>query len=269
TAHHIITDLRSNELICDSIGKLYNAGENVDVSASSGITYSQFAEWEREWRHPDKYLDEVSFWKKKLGDEHDVLDLPLDRPRPPYRSFNGNAVPCNVPEEIYREIQQLIKDPSINSFILLLTVYIALHYRYTGQDRIVIGVPFANRRKNSFKNTIGCFVNTIPIAVSVSDTTTFNELLAQTKSAVFEAHRHQEMPTEEILKALPVTINPAYNPLYQTGFTLNSPVNFVLDGLAIEPLFFHQGGSQLDFFVYMWECTGSIKGLLSYNTDIF
>lgn len=50
-------------------------------------------------------------------------------------------------------------------FMVLLTAYYSLLWRYTGQEDIVVGTPVALRRQADIETMVGVFINTLPLRV--------------------------------------------------------------------------------------------------------
>lgn len=269
TMHHIITDLRSNDIFGEQLSTIYNSEyDDIRKINNETITYAKFSETQKELLNSAKYQEKLEFFKNLFSDTEELLNLPLDHKRPKYKTFTGNSLTFEIPTDSVKKIRELCQDPSLNSFIVLLSAYIGFLHKYSGQDRIIVGVPYANRRKNEVKNTMGSFVNMLPISVTLSNTKTFTELLDLTRKAVLDVHSRQEVPLEQIVKILGIHSDASHNPIYQCGFTFRHPMSLSLKGLKVEPFFYHQGGSQLDLLSYIWDTGTSIQCLWEYDSDI-
>jgi non-ribosomal peptide synthetase component F len=58
-------------------------------------------------------------------------------------------------------------------FMVLLTVFKILLYRYTGQVDIIVGSPIANRTRPEVTSLIGFFVNTLVLRTDLSGNPNF------------------------------------------------------------------------------------------------
>jgi len=270
TMHHSIIDLHGKEIFGAQLSSLYNgSGVSAEAAAVDTNSYAHYAQWQNAWFKSEKFLKMVSYWKHALKDFESVLSLPLDHVRPPYRTLRGSAVGLDLPDTLTQELRRFCRDHSVNSYLALLSIYFTLLYRYTGQDRIVVGVPLTNRRQDEYKDTMGCFVNTVPVLIDIKEDTVFMDLVGSVRKAMLEAHRHQEVPLEEIVKALGMRRDPSYNAVYQAGYTFEHPMALDLNGLSVEPVYIHHGGSQLDLFMTFWESAEGVRGFLEYDTDLF
>ena len=53
------------------------------------IQYADFAHWQRSWLRDETLEAQLSYWRRQLADAPPVLELPLDRPRPPVQTYRG------------------------------------------------------------------------------------------------------------------------------------------------------------------------------------
>ena len=53
------------------------------------IQYSDYALWQRRWLEAGEQARQLDYWQAQLGDEHPVLELPTDHPRPAMPSYRG------------------------------------------------------------------------------------------------------------------------------------------------------------------------------------
>ena len=75
------------------VGGLYQAYSTGQSSplAELGIQYADFAVWQREWLQGEVLEKQLAYWREQLGGELPVLELPIDRPRPPQADLSRNS----------------------------------------------------------------------------------------------------------------------------------------------------------------------------------
>ncbi|WP_082194778.1 acetate--CoA ligase, partial [Burkholderia cepacia] len=100
-------------------------------------------------------------------------------------------------------------------FAVLLAALDALLARATGDARICVGVPAANRERAEVAGLIGFFVNTLAIDVDVPAHGDFSSLVARTQRALVDAQMHQDVPFEQVVDALGVPRSASHHPLFQ------------------------------------------------------
>lgn len=269
--HHIITDLRSKELLSNEIAAAYNQlASNIPHDLTDQvIQYRDYANWQKSWLDSPEAKKMAAFWAGDLKNHSGILNLATDRSRPTAATLKGSHIPFEAPPHLYKAIKALSKQTGMDTFIILLAAYLALLFRTTYQKDIIIGVPLTNRRQNNHKNTMGCFVNILPLGFLLSSDMPFSELIKQVRHKMLLAHRNQEIPFTNILDAVQPKRNPGTNALFQVGFTVEPSMKLNLHNLEITPRKIHNKGAQLDIFLSFLDITETIQGYFEYNSEIF
>lgn len=269
--HHIITDPETEKLFFAELSKLYDlfdAGQSPPLPPPK-LQYSDYALWQQKWLMGDEYKKMISHWEKRLKGKQGYLNLPTDQPRPVLRKLSGAANSIFFPVDLTEDLKAFSRERNVDISLTLLTAYLTLLYRYTHQENIILGVPLANRRRDAHKEILGNFVNIMPLSFDISGDSSFNEILRQVRREVLAAHSNQEVPFEKIVRRLNPKRDISYHPLYQTGFTLDPPLELELRNLTVESRESHNQGAQMDIFVKLRESQKEIHGCIKYNTDLF
>ena len=269
--HHIITDLQSKRLLGAELSSRYNA-KTGGPPFQMHETVHQYADYSRrqmQWLESPSAEAMITFWKKELQEQSGVLNLPVDYVRPAGLTYNGSRQDFFLGSEQTRELEEFSRKNTVDIFVTLLTVFLVLLSRYTNQRQIIIGVPLSNRRHADDKNTMGCFVNILPLAFDLTEGLTINYALKLVRMKMLSAHRHQEAPFESILNAVKPKRDPSYNPIFQAGFTAEPYMELELNQLTAEPIKIHNKGAQLDLFLNMKSLGPEIEGYFEFNTGLF
>ena len=269
--HHIITDLQTTNHFFRELSTLYDAfvtGRPYPLE-NPPRHYSDYAVWQHEWRKGEKVSSMLSYWRRQLEKQSGFLSLPTDRQRPAVPSLRGSTQHLELSRDLTDGLKQLSRKELVSPYITLLSAYLVLLHRYSGQFDITVGIPFTNRRQSKFEDVMGCFVNILPLSVHLSDDPSFREVIHRVRKAMLSAHRHQEVTFELIVEELKLKRDLSYNPLYQVGFTFNPPVEVELRGVAVKPLISHNESAKVDIFASLWNAGEGIRGVIEYNTDIF
>ncbi|MBN2038777.1 MAG: amino acid adenylation domain-containing protein [Spirochaetes bacterium] len=271
TMHHIITDLRTKEIFSNEISELYNSISNNKeaVILPEAIQYSEYSGRQTEFRNSEKYRKMISTWKEMLSNTEGFLNFPTDLNPPSILSLRGREILFEIPENTADDLKKFSSNESVDPFVVLLSVYSLLLMRYSDQQDFNIGVPFTNRREDYSKDIAGCFMNILPIPVKIPDACSFRELMGIIRKKMLFAHRNQEVPFDRIITELKVKNNPAYNPIFQYGFTFEPPMNLNLNGIESSVYIADQEGSRLRFFMTLWTDSGRYRARLNYNSDLF
>ncbi len=235
------------------------------------LQYADFAAWQREWLQGEvleRYLDH---WRLRLAGAPPVLDLPADRPRPVLPTYRGALARRLLPAQLGEDLKAAARRESATLFMVLLASFQALLHRYTGQDRVPVGSPIANRTQAETEGLIGFFVNTLVLVADLADDPPVRLLLARTREAALDAYAHQDLPFEKLVAELEPTRNLAHTPLFQVVLVLqNAPQPAPdLPGLAIRPIEIHSGVAKFDLTLTFEETGDGLRAFLEYNRDLF
>ncbi|MEA1146177.1 condensation domain-containing protein, partial [Klebsiella pneumoniae] len=84
--HHIISDGWSMRVMVDELVALYQGQAQLPALP---IQYADYAVWQRNWMAAGEKQRQLDYWQQRLGDEHPLLELPLDHPRPAVQRYRG------------------------------------------------------------------------------------------------------------------------------------------------------------------------------------
>jgi len=273
TMHHIISDGWSIQVFIRELGFFY---EGFCVGQKPGLAelswqYTNFSMWQRQWLQGNVLTEQLGYWKQKLAGIPPVLELPLDRPRPPYKTFNGASVSFRVPKKIAQEVAQLGRREGATLFMTLLSAFYVFLYRYTSQEDLVVGSPIANRIRREIEDLIGFFVNSLVMRTQVSSEITFRELLAKVREVSLEAFAHQDVPFEKLVEELQPERNLSHSPFFQVLFHLQNALTeeLRLPGLSVNVINTEAKQAKYDLVLAAFEVEDGLKAVLNYNTDLF
>ncbi|HZF10731.1 MAG TPA: amino acid adenylation domain-containing protein [Thermoanaerobaculia bacterium] len=273
TLHHIVADGWSMGVLVREMGELYGAAVagRPAVMPELPIQYADFALWQREWLAGGALAEQLAWWRERLAGAPAVLDLPIDRPRPPVGSFRGGHLPVHLPAALSRALSTFGRARGATPFMALLAVFSALLSRLSGAADLVVGSPVANRERPEVSGLIGFFVNTLALRGDLSGDPTFGDLLARVRAAAMEALAHQDVPFERLVEELAPERDLRHTPLFQVMLALqNAPVEALeLPGLALEPLALESGLAKFDLTVAFAETAAGLAGSFEYATDLF
>jgi amino acid adenylation domain-containing protein/non-ribosomal peptide synthase protein (TIGR01720 family) len=298
TIHHIVADGWSMGVFFRELSILYAAFSDGGPSPlpELPIQYADFAASQRAWLRGAEGEKQLTYWMEKLQDLP-VLQLPTDRPRPAKQSFKGGVHSFWVPESLSSEIVELSQREDATQFMTLLSAFLALLYRYTGQTDLVVGAPIANRNRSEIENLIGFFVNSLVLRVDLSGDPSFCELLKRVREVALQAYDRQDLPFEKLVKELNPERDLARNPLFQVSFQLfsssdapaviasrfdsnarvNADTDFADSGSDVQTddyfdgefLEIDKGTANIDLALDVFESPGGLYGEIEYSSDLF
>ena len=273
TMHHIITDGWSMGIFFQELSTLYRAflERNPLPLPDLPIQYADFAVWQRQWLTGKVLEKQLNYWKQHLAGAPSWLELPIDKPRPPVKTYQGASKQFQLDPNLTEQLKSLSQKSGTTLFHTLLAAYVTLLYRYSGQDDICVGSPIANRNRRDIEPLIGFFVNTLVLRNQIKGNLSFSEFLSDVRQVAMSAYAHQDVPYEQVVEALQPERSLSYNPLFQVMFVLE---NFSLDTLelpniTLTPQLVERGTSQFDLSLLIWETKKGLIGWWEYSSDLF
>ncbi|MFH9347863.1 non-ribosomal peptide synthase/polyketide synthase [Kitasatospora sp. NPDC017646] len=242
------------------------------------VQYADYALWQRELlgdgSDPDSLLSgQLAYWKKRLADLPEQVELPFDRPRPTAMSYRGAHLPVRIDAGLHQGLRALARDGGASLFMVLQAGLAALLGKLGAGTDVPIGTPIAGRTDEALDELVGFFVNTLVLRTDLSGDPSFTELLGRVRAGALAAYAHQDVPFEHLVEALNPTRTLAHHPLFQTMLALqNAPLGtFDLPGLRVATDLVHTGTAKCDLTFVLAEQPGAdgLSGVVEYSTDLF
>ncbi|MBB4636056.1 non-ribosomal peptide synthetase [Longimicrobium terrae] len=276
TMHHAVSDGWSMGVFVRELGALYAAFRDGrgDPLPALPTQYADYAAWQRRWVEGDVLREQADYWTRTLKGAPELLELPVDRPRPRRQEFAGDWMPVELDAELTASLKALSRRHGTTLFMTLLAGWAVVLSRLSGQEDVVIGSPMAGRGRREIEGLIGFFVNTLALRLDASGTQTVAELLGRAKARALEAQQHQDIPFEQVVELVDPVRSMAHSPLFQVMFTWqNVPggVDAPLPGLRTEPVEAESGQMQAkyDLSLTLWEEDGAIAGGVTFAAGLF
>ncbi|MCC7090626.1 MAG: AMP-binding protein, partial [Nitrosomonas sp.] len=273
--HHIISDAWSNRIIVDEFAAHYRAhaeGRTLALSALP-IQYADYALWQRDWLEAGEKDRQLSYWRKQLGEQHPVLQMPTDHPRLATRNYRAARHSVTLPATMAHRLQQHAKSHGMTMFVVLLCGFQMLLHRCTGQQDIRVGVPIANRHRMEIEKVVGLFVNTQVLRNVMDDRMPLQGILELTRDAALNAQTYQDLPFDQLVEALQPERSLHQNPLFQTMFNhMREDYRALqqLPGLTVEEYELGEHGAQFELMLDTIEKPGgSIEARFTFADELF
>ncbi|MEM7353839.1 MAG: condensation domain-containing protein, partial [Acidobacteriota bacterium] len=274
--HHIVTDGWSMEVLLREVQTLYEAFARGRPSPlpELPIQYGDFVLWQRQRVDGQLVADQLAYWRQQLAGLPPRLDLPTDRPRPAIRSYRGSVRGIALGAELTSALKTLSRSEETTLFVALLAVFKLLLGRTSGQPDLCVGIPISGRDRVEIEGLIGFFANTLVVRSSTLGGSTFGDFLSRVHRAVLDAHKHQDLPFERLVEELQPERSLSYPSIFQVMFAmqprrLQAPVPDGSPSLNIAPYRSELAAATYDLSLEVVETGAGIRGVLSYNTDLF
>lgn len=265
--HHIISDGASANILMKDLINLY---ENKPLKESL-LQYKDFSEWQNKLLESDYMKRQEEYWISKFKGRATSTEIPMDFPRPKLQSFEGNTMYFKLEKKLSTCLQKLSSENETTLFIVLFTAYNILLYRYTGSPDIVVGVAVSGRTHADLNDTVGMFVNTLPILNSLEGEKTFGGFLGDVKKNTLEAYANQEYPFDMLVEKLGAYTDKSRNALFDTMFVMQNikKEEMKLKTLDFFPYNLKESVCKLDIMINCFEHEGIINFGINYCINLF
>ena len=276
TLHHIVSDGWSMSLLVREFAAAYNAAATGQAQAIEPlpVQYADFAAWQRKWLAEGQMQAQIDYWKARLEDDFEVLELPADRIRPQVKSYQGSRFDVRLPQALTERLRALAVASNATLFHVFLAAYAIVLSRYSRKGTLNIGVPVTNRNRLELEGLIGFFINVVVARISVDGSQPFPQLLAAIKETTLQAQANKDVPFLEVAEALYPDrgqgVNPFFQVLYNHLRDLGEQVSSdALHGLQVKEVDLLEPGAQYDISLNTLERSDGVTASFNYSTDLF
>ena len=271
--HHIVFDGWSESVFFRELSALYGTTPRgtEEVLPDLSIQYGDYVLWQREWLQGEVLERQIKYWRENLGGSVPVLELPVDRPRPPVQTYRGLTEFMTIPAPLYVALTQLGREEGVTLFMTLLSAFNVLLSRTSGQEDLMVGTPVAGRNRMEVEGLTGFFVNTLVLRTDTGGNPSFRELLKRVREVCLGALEHQEVPFEKIVEELHPQRSLTHSPLFQVMFVLQSAPEgrITLGRNTADKLDVNTDTAKFDVTLSMMERGGELVGWLQCSADLF
>ncbi|MGA8165595.1 MAG: amino acid adenylation domain-containing protein [Waddliaceae bacterium] len=255
--HHILTDAHSMAILMEELGQLYNDAPLVPLApfhfdAVAGEAQKQF--WQT-------YLDQVP-----LG-----ISLVHDFPQSNRVSIPAKRVAARIPEHTVQALSKIAHQEQSTLFVVLLSAWVTLLYRYTGETDFLVGYPMNQRKSRSREREIGPLINTIPFRAVLTEAMSFLEVVRYVHRQHTLILDNADLSYEEIVNEGLRDRAHTLHPLIQNFFVYQNglEVDLSLHRVKSEVFEIELGQSQHDITLVLTPWNGSLDCVLEYNSLLF
>jgi amino acid adenylation domain-containing protein len=270
TAHHIVLDGWSANVLLEEVGKVYSKGAAAQSELSTLMPFSQYAIEERRREEEGAFADNEAYWIKTFTGRQPRLDLPTDRPRPAEKSYAGGTFHGRLGSELYAELKKASAKAGCSLYVTLLAGFEMLMHRLTGQDEVVVGISTAGQALVEDASLIGHCVHFLPMLSELAQGEIVKDHLRKTRTALLDAYDHQEFTYGSLLRKLKLEREPGRLPLIEVQFNLERVgTNVVFDGLDVSMRANAKRFVNTDLFLNVVETANDLEFACDFNSALF
>lgn len=275
--HHVATDGYSRGALFRDLSVFYDAftGAREPSLPTLPIQYADYAVWQRAWLDSGVADAQLAYWERKLAGAPSRLDLPTDYPRPPVRSYLGDHMSMMLDMPTREGLRGAARGSDATLFVAMLALFSTLLARYSGQDDVVIGTPFAGRNRTELESMVGYFINPLALRVDLSSDPTFSELLVRARETTLEAFAHADVPYETVVRATNPERDLSQTPVFQAMIVYHNPAwqddrpRFEPQGIRCTEISHEKGWSKFDVLLGISERKIGMNSTWEYSSELF
>ena len=191
--HHIISDAWTLSLIATQFNELIKGDE---VQAFS---YFDYIKEENEYVAGKRYQKDRDYFLSQFAECDESTFLSEKQAK----SFSAERVTYCIDKERTSEINSYAAKNNISAFSLFMTAAAVYFSRVKmNTEKFYLGTPLLNRADFRQKNTVGMFINTVPLLINLDNESAFAENLKSVETSAFSAMRHQRYNYGDLLDEL-------------------------------------------------------------------
>jgi len=273
TVHHLIADGWSMRVFRRELAAIYTAYTSGLSSPlpELPLQYADYARRQRTWYREAIVQGQMSYWRKQLAGELPVTKLPTDFPRPAGLSYARNVAQPFTLDGLNDELDRLRLESGATPFMVMLSAFLVLLHRYTGQEDLVVDTPVSGRTHSELEGLIGFFVNSLILRADLSGRPTFRRLLERVRKLCLEAYANQDLPFDKVVSQLQLPPERRGQPLTSVSFMLHETVAKNEDlgaGVRVVPADYDIS-DEFDLSLVVWQGPEGWSGDVQYDPRLF
>ncbi|MCF6438846.1 amino acid adenylation domain-containing protein [Pseudoalteromonas luteoviolacea] len=221
--HHLIIDGVSATLLLEQLWQTYHAlvaNEPLE-QAQPDTGFFTYLEWEKQMLNSEQSTQLTHYWQTQLQGVESELTLAGKQEK---QSANKQAkrLELAINSNQVQRIHQFCSSNKINPAAFFLSAFQTLLSAKTQRDDITLGVPVLHRPTSDMANSLGLFVNQLPLRASVNQVHSFSQLALQNQHQLGELIKHSGYPFAEIVRATGAKRAMHSHPIFQIGFAYHN-----------------------------------------------
>ncbi|MEO7288479.1 MAG: condensation domain-containing protein, partial [Jatrophihabitantaceae bacterium] len=302
STHHIVMDVWSLAVLFDELATEFDTdGFDTDGGVETGVRVTGDAATAASDSEQADFGEHVSAertavqaadvselgarWRRRLTDFPPVA-LPTDHARPRVRAFRGGAHQFELGPEDRDAVFAAAKACGVSPATFLCAGYAMLLHRLTEQESFVLGYITAGRTSSRFRDTIGYFVNTLPLPLRIDSDSPAQHIVRHVDAEIASGQADAALPLARIAQLIGARGGGGNAALVTTGFAYQrapgvaerrlAPVLLNHAGsigswgpLTLRSIEVDQHSAYFDLSLYLGEHDGRLLGSWDFDAELF
>ncbi|TVY91566.1 Fusaridione A synthetase [Lachnellula willkommii] len=216
--HHITIDGVGIQIIFSDLEKAYQGQRLVPLPEKS--QYRMYSALQRQQFKDRQFQKDIDFYRNIIpSDVQPIALFPFSKltARQPQTSYRTYRADIRLDASLTARIKQVARQNHATNFHLYLAVLQALLFRLLPEtNELFVGIADANRNNDRFVETLGFFLNLIPIRFDrPSAKAKFGAAVKNARNKAYAALEHSALPFDILLNELCISRSANSPPIFQ------------------------------------------------------
>ena len=267
--NHIIADSWSLGLVVKNVlNEYHNLLDENKNNEKQTYSYIDYIESEENYKKSKRFDLDRQYWADVFKTIPEQTNIPGSKKNSGKIKYDAKRYSIELNFEVSKEIREFCIENKVSTFNFLMAIYAIYIGRVSNLNELVIGTPILNRTSVVQKQTMGLFVNTVPVKIELNDEKKFIEFLRQTSTNMLGILKHQKYSYNQILEDIrkkDTEIPNLYNILISYQITKAFDANY--GKYKTEWVFNNYCPDNIDIHITDINDTGKLKISYDYLTD--
>lgn len=273
TAHHLVCDGWSVDVLFDELGKVYSAKRTgAPVALGRATPFCEFARGEASRESRAEFAAAGRYWLGEFASLPPALELPEDHPRSGQTGQRGGTERLALSAALVAELNRVAARHRVSFFTLVLAAYQLLLRRLSSQEECVVGIVTSGQAKtDGGRSLVGHGVNLLPIRNRSARDASFAQWLVDADRLLLDAREHDSFSYGRLLQKLKLRRDGGRPPLMSALLNLDPAAADALkfDGLEVTLEPNAKSYANFDVFLNLRGRAGGLVADLEYNRELF
>ncbi|MDF0552704.1 amino acid adenylation domain-containing protein [Kamptonema sp. UHCC 0994] len=193
----LVADRATVKNFVHEISRFYDSNLHGKELCDQPLQYADIAEWQNElFEGADAEIGR-EYWRKNNLLKFVDLSLPNEKKSELKVEFKPEFIAVKLDIKVVAKIESVAQKHNISTAVFILTCWLVLLWRLTGNSDIVVGTYCEGRNYEQLESALGLFAKYLPVYSHFEEKLKFSENLKQVSESVREAFKWQESFTWE------------------------------------------------------------------------
>ena len=227
--HHIALDGIAWGVFIADLAQAYS-GRLSSKSANSSVQQSiDMAERQLKALIPQNLHTDLAFWKstyRAIPEPIPLFPFAKVNTRPYIKDYSINTSDFKLPRDLTHLIERVAYKIGVTPFNFYLASLATFLARCLDIDNVAIGIVDANRTQAEYMETIGYFLNMLPVWIRLEHSEPFDVVARRSRDAALAAATHSHAPLDVVIDGLGLSKSTSHHPLFQVAINYRkAPLN--------------------------------------------